>query len=195
MRLPRRKFLRLAAGAAALPGFSRSVLALDYPTRPIHMIVGFPAWRRGRHRCAPDRSMAVGAARSASRHREPRGRRQQHSDGSGYPRDAGRVHASLFDNIGGNQRFSLRQCKLQLPSRYRSGGRRVACGAGDGCQSHVSRQKRSGIYRLRQSQSRQAEYGGGRFQHARCRGAVQDDVGRRYDASAVSRRRTRRSLT
>ena len=42
MRLPRRKFLRLAAGAAALPGFSRSVLALDYPTRPIHMIVGFP---------------------------------------------------------------------------------------------------------------------------------------------------------
>jgi tripartite-type tricarboxylate transporter receptor subunit TctC len=43
MKLPRRKFLRLAAGAAALPTMSRAASALDYPTRPVRMIVGFPA--------------------------------------------------------------------------------------------------------------------------------------------------------
>jgi tripartite-type tricarboxylate transporter receptor subunit TctC len=42
MKLPRRKFLHLAAGAAALPGLSRVALALDYPTRPIHWVIGFP---------------------------------------------------------------------------------------------------------------------------------------------------------
>ena len=39
MKLPhRRHFLHLAAGAAALP---RMAMALDYPTRPVHIIVGF----------------------------------------------------------------------------------------------------------------------------------------------------------
>jgi tripartite-type tricarboxylate transporter receptor subunit TctC len=42
MKLPRRRFLHLAAGAAALPGLSRVALALDYPTRPIHWVIGFP---------------------------------------------------------------------------------------------------------------------------------------------------------
>jgi tripartite-type tricarboxylate transporter receptor subunit TctC len=41
MKLPRRGFLRLATGAATLPALSRNVSALDYPTRPVHMIVGF----------------------------------------------------------------------------------------------------------------------------------------------------------
>jgi tripartite-type tricarboxylate transporter receptor subunit TctC len=43
MQPSRRKFLNLAAAAAALPALSRSALALDYPTRPVHLIVGFPA--------------------------------------------------------------------------------------------------------------------------------------------------------
>jgi tripartite-type tricarboxylate transporter receptor subunit TctC len=42
MKLARRSFLHLAAGAAALPGVSRGALALDYPTRPIHWVIGFP---------------------------------------------------------------------------------------------------------------------------------------------------------
>jgi tripartite-type tricarboxylate transporter receptor subunit TctC len=42
MKLPRRKFLRLAASAAALPAMSRIASALDYPTRPVRWIVGFP---------------------------------------------------------------------------------------------------------------------------------------------------------
>jgi tripartite-type tricarboxylate transporter receptor subunit TctC len=39
----RRKFLQVAAGAAALPALSRAALAQAYPTRPVHLIVGFPA--------------------------------------------------------------------------------------------------------------------------------------------------------
>jgi len=40
---PRRKFLHLAAGAAALPVLSRIAGAQAYPTRPVRVIVGFPA--------------------------------------------------------------------------------------------------------------------------------------------------------
>jgi tripartite-type tricarboxylate transporter receptor subunit TctC len=43
MKLPRRRFLHLAASAAALPMVSRSVWAQVYPTRPVRIIVGFPA--------------------------------------------------------------------------------------------------------------------------------------------------------
>ena len=41
MKLPRRNFLHLAAGAAALPAVSRFAFAQDYPTRPVRLIVGF----------------------------------------------------------------------------------------------------------------------------------------------------------
>jgi tripartite-type tricarboxylate transporter receptor subunit TctC len=42
MRLPRRTFLHLAAGAAALPALSRIAHAQAYPSRPVRIIVGFP---------------------------------------------------------------------------------------------------------------------------------------------------------
>jgi tripartite-type tricarboxylate transporter receptor subunit TctC len=42
MRLPRRRFLHLAAGAAALPAVSRIARAQAYPSRPVRIIVGFP---------------------------------------------------------------------------------------------------------------------------------------------------------
>src|SRR5262245_57089179 len=41
MKLPRRRFLRLAAGAAALPTLPRMAQAQTYPTRPVRLIVGF----------------------------------------------------------------------------------------------------------------------------------------------------------
>ena len=41
MKLPRRRFLHLAAGAAALPAVSRFAWAQTYPTRPVRLIVGF----------------------------------------------------------------------------------------------------------------------------------------------------------
>jgi tripartite-type tricarboxylate transporter receptor subunit TctC len=43
MRLPRRRFLRLAAGAAALPAVSQIAWAQTYPSRPVRSIVGFGA--------------------------------------------------------------------------------------------------------------------------------------------------------
>ena len=41
MRLPRRKLLHLGASVAVLSAASRIASALDYPTRPIHLVVGF----------------------------------------------------------------------------------------------------------------------------------------------------------
>ena len=43
MKLPRRQFLHLAAGAAALPAASRIAWAQAYPSRPVRLLVGFPA--------------------------------------------------------------------------------------------------------------------------------------------------------
>src|SRR5262245_58054617 len=43
MKLPRRQFLHLAAGAAALPAVARLAWAQTYPTRPVRIIVGYAA--------------------------------------------------------------------------------------------------------------------------------------------------------
>jgi tripartite-type tricarboxylate transporter receptor subunit TctC len=43
MKLSRRRFLHLGAGAAALPAVSRIAFAQAYPTRPVRIIVGFTA--------------------------------------------------------------------------------------------------------------------------------------------------------
>jgi tripartite-type tricarboxylate transporter receptor subunit TctC len=43
MKLPRREFLRLSATAIALPAAARLARAETYPSRPVHIIVGFAA--------------------------------------------------------------------------------------------------------------------------------------------------------
>src|SRR5262245_17541413 len=43
MKLPRRTFLHLAAGAAALPSIPRIARAQAYPSRPVRIVVGFAA--------------------------------------------------------------------------------------------------------------------------------------------------------
>src|SRR5262245_17411431 len=47
MKLPRRSFLHLAVGAAALPAVSRIARAQTYPARPVRIVVGFPAGGTG----------------------------------------------------------------------------------------------------------------------------------------------------
>jgi tripartite-type tricarboxylate transporter receptor subunit TctC len=42
MKLPRRRFLQLAGAAAGVPAFPKGAAALDYPTRSLRWIVGFP---------------------------------------------------------------------------------------------------------------------------------------------------------
>src|SRR5262249_40516532 len=43
MTLQRRRFLQLAAGAALSPALPRGASALDYPTRPVRIVVPYPA--------------------------------------------------------------------------------------------------------------------------------------------------------
>jgi tripartite-type tricarboxylate transporter receptor subunit TctC len=43
MKLPRREFLQLAAGAAALSGIAHAASAQNYPARPLRLILGYPA--------------------------------------------------------------------------------------------------------------------------------------------------------
>jgi tripartite-type tricarboxylate transporter receptor subunit TctC len=43
MKIPRRRVLHLAAGAAALPAVSRIARAQTYPTRPVHIVVAAAA--------------------------------------------------------------------------------------------------------------------------------------------------------
>src|SRR6202166_223232 len=43
MEVPRRAFLHLAAGAVVLPALPRVASAIDYPTRPARIIVGYAA--------------------------------------------------------------------------------------------------------------------------------------------------------
>ena len=43
MKLRRRRFLRLAVGATALPALPPLAWALDYPTRPVRIVVPYPA--------------------------------------------------------------------------------------------------------------------------------------------------------
>ena len=46
MKLPRRTFLHLAAGAAALPALPHIARAQAYPTRPVRIIVPFRTSKR-----------------------------------------------------------------------------------------------------------------------------------------------------
>ncbi|HMJ45306.1 MAG TPA: tripartite tricarboxylate transporter substrate binding protein [Pseudolabrys sp.] len=43
MNIPRRRFLQLAAGAAALPAATRFASAQAFPARPVHLVAGFAA--------------------------------------------------------------------------------------------------------------------------------------------------------
>ena len=43
MQLPRRQFLQVAAGASVLPAFARTASAQPYPSRPVHLLVGYAA--------------------------------------------------------------------------------------------------------------------------------------------------------
>jgi tripartite-type tricarboxylate transporter receptor subunit TctC len=42
MSLPRRRFLNLAASAVTMPALLRNARADNYPSRPVHLLVGFP---------------------------------------------------------------------------------------------------------------------------------------------------------
>jgi tripartite-type tricarboxylate transporter receptor subunit TctC len=78
MKLPRRKFLHLAAGAAALPSISRMASAQAYPTRSVRLLVGYPAGGGVDIVARLIGQVVVRGAWSTIRHREPAGRKHEH---------------------------------------------------------------------------------------------------------------------
>ena len=78
MKLPRRSFLHLTAGAAAVSAMSHIAGAQTYPSRSITMIVPFAAGGACRYACAHRGRAHEDLARPACRHRERDRSRWQH---------------------------------------------------------------------------------------------------------------------
>ena len=189
MKLPRRQFLHLAAGAAALPAVSRIARAQAYPSRPVRIIVGFAARRPDRHPRAPDRAMAVGAAWPAIHRREPAGRRRQYRAPRRSCVRPPTAIRSCWSFRQRDQRDALRQAQFQFPPRHRAGRGHHPRALGHGGQSVVSGQDGSRVHRLCQGQSGQDQHGVGAATgpQSSVRRAVQDDDRRRHGARALSR--------
>jgi tripartite-type tricarboxylate transporter receptor subunit TctC len=116
MKLPRRNFLHLAAGAVALPALRRIARAQAYPTRPVRIVVGFAPGGPG-HLLARLVGQRLSERLGATLHsREPTWCRQQNRHGSGREIAAGRLHtpANFFCKL--HQRHILRQAEFQFHS-------------------------------------------------------------------------------
>ena len=197
MKLPRRQFLHLAAGAAALPAVSRFAWAQAYPTRPVRIIVGFAAggatdiiarligqWlseRLGQPFVIENRPGAGSNIGTEAVVRAPP---------DGYTlllvASANAINATLYDKLNFNFIRDIAPVAGIIRVPYRHGGQSIGSG-----------QDGSRVHRLCQGQSGQDQHGVGRQRDRAPRGrrAVQDDDRRRHGPRALSRRRRPRSPT
>ncbi len=159
MKLPRRQFLHLAAGAAALPAVSRIARAQTYPTRPVHIIVGFPPggatdivarlmgqWlseRLGQQFIIENRPGAGSNIATEAVVRAPP---------DGYTlllvTAANAINATLYDNLNFNFIRDIAPVASICRVALRHGGQSIGSG-----------QDRSRVHRLRQGQSGQDQHG------------------------------------
>ena len=113
MKFPRRGFLRLAAGAAALPASRASRARRAIRSRPVRLIIGYTPGGSADITARLIGAMALGAAWPAVRGREPPGRRHQYRHRSGRARaadgytlllvaPANAINASLYDKLNYN---------------------------------------------------------------------------------------------
>ena len=152
MKLPhRRQFLHLAAGAAALPAASRFAWAQAYPARPCASS-WLSSWSWTRHPCAPDRSMAVGAAWTAVRHRQPAGCRQQYRHRGGRARARGWLHAPYSRSANAITPPSTTS-SISISSVTSQRSQAHPCAVRHGSPSIGSNQDGSRVHRLCQGQS------------------------------------------
>ena len=151
----RRRFLRLAAGACAVPAISCRAWGLS--ARRARFGSSWLCGRRAeRHSRASDRSTLVAAPRPAVHRREPAGRGQQSCNRGRHTRACGRVYAVAGRIAERDQCHPLRQPRFQFHPRYRTGRwpdpwRSFHVGAPLGSSHDASR-----VHRLRQGESGQA---------------------------------------
>ena len=160
MKLPRRQFLHLAAGAAALPAVSRIARAQAYPSRPVRI----------------DRRLSAGGAadivaRLIGQWLSERLGQQfivENRPGAGgnigteavVRASAGRLHAARGGLHERNQRDALRQAQFQFSPRHCAGREHhAACPIVMVVPSIGSGQDGSRVHRLCQSQSGQDQHG------------------------------------
>ena len=111
MRIPRRRFLQLAASGGALAAMPRPGLAQSLSGAADHLDGLCASRRRARYRRAAGRTAAVATARPAGRHREPAGRRRQSRPAGGRARAGRRLHAAAHCDAACRQRDALRKAR------------------------------------------------------------------------------------
>jgi hypothetical protein len=113
LKLPRRKFLLLAAGAIAL-ALPRIARAQAYPMRPVRILVGFPAGGTGDIVARLiGQSLQERLGQALVVENRPGGGRQHRNRGC-RARAGGRLHAPVDHAAECDQRDALREAEFQF---------------------------------------------------------------------------------
>ena len=194
MKLPRRQFLHLAAGAAALPAVSRIARAQAYPSRPVRIIVGFAAGG------ATDIVARLIGQWLSERLGQPFVIENRPGAGSNIATEAvvrapaGRLYAPPGQLAERDQRDALRQAQFQFHPRHRAGrGHHPRAQSSWWCNPSVPAKtvpEFIAYAKANPGKINMASAGNGTARTCGRR-AVQDDDRRRHGARALSRRGAR----
>ena len=183
----------LAAAVLLSPGIGRAQDYSTYPTKPITLVVPFPAGggNDALARVAAERLSRD--ARPAGRGREPRRRRRHHRDARGREKPARRLHhPAVLHRHARDQPEPLSQRRLRSAQGLRADRPDRVAAERAGGQSQAARDHRRGTDRLRQGQPRQDQLrvraGHGRPHHHR---AVRQDRGHRAHQHPLQGQRQR----